>query len=125
MVVIDPTPGESGEPLELRAAVDADYILVPDTCGLTTFTTELFHSADLAMRTYPGGPASYRVLEDRAGMGVGVGAAILPSSKVTHADHRPLVHNGDPVEIAYEAMWDRDNPLAADIEDFVENLSSD
>jgi len=122
VVVITPTPPETDEPLELAAAADADYILVPDTCGLTTFTTELFHADDLAMRTYPGEAASYRVLEDWAGLGLG--AALLPSSKVTHAGHRPLVRNGDPVEIAYEAVWARATPLAADIEEFVEGLAN-
>ncbi|MFG2732747.1 LysR family transcriptional regulator [Streptomyces canus] len=124
VVVIDPAaaPGGTG-PVELGVAAGADYILVPDTCGLTTFTTELFHSNDLALRTYPGEAASYRVLDEWAGMGVG--AALLPRSKVTrqHASCRPLVRSGAPVEISYEAVWARENPLAADLEEFVDFLA--
>lgn len=124
VVVIDPTaaPGAEG-PLELGAAADADYILVPDTCGLTTFTTQLFHSNDLALRTYPGEASSYRVLVEWAGLGVG--AALLPRSKISHrhANCRPLVRAGTPVEISYEAVWARENPLAADLEEFVESLT--
>ncbi|BCK67482.1 hypothetical protein Srufu_014350 [Streptomyces libani subsp. rufus] len=120
VVVIDPAadPGAEG-PVELGAAAGADYILVPDTCGLTTFTTQLFRSNDLALRTYPGEAASYRVLDEWAG--IGVGAALLPRSKVTHqhASCRPLVRSGAPVEISYEAVWARENPLAADLEEFV------
>ncbi|MDX2693629.1 hypothetical protein Sipo8835_25735 [Streptomyces ipomoeae] len=115
-------PGAEG-PVELGAAADAAYILVPDTCGLTTFTTQLFHSNDLPLRTYPGEASSYRVLDEWAGLGVG--AALLPRSKVTHqhASCRPLVRSGTPVELSYEAVWARENPLAADIEEFVDALA--
>ncbi|MFG2132803.1 LysR family transcriptional regulator [Streptomyces sp. NPDC048751] len=123
VVVVDPAaaPGTDG-PVELAAAADADYILVPDTCGLTTFTTRLFHSNDLTLRAYPGEAASYRVLDEWAGMGVG--AALLPRSKVTgrHANCRPLMRAGTPVEISYEAVWTRENPLAADLEEFMDSL---
>ncbi|WP_103347660.1 LysR family transcriptional regulator [Amycolatopsis sp. CA-128772] len=119
VVVIDPAAAPADGPLELRAAADADYILVPDSCGLTTFTTDLFHSHDLALRTYPGKASSYRVLDEWAGLGVG--AALLPRSKISgrHTGYRPLVRGGIPVEIAYEAVWDRENPSAADLEEFV------
>ncbi|SDO57813.1 DNA-binding transcriptional regulator, LysR family [Streptomyces sp. cf386] len=123
VVVIDPAADPAEGPVELGAAAGAAYILVPDTCGLTTFTTQLFHSNDLALRTYPGEAASYRVLDEWAGMGVG--AALLPRSKVTHqhANCRPLVRSGAPVEISYEAVWARENPLAADLEEFVDALA--
>ncbi|MEU4197103.1 LysR family transcriptional regulator [Kribbella sp. NPDC026611] len=124
MVVIDPAaaPGAEG-PVELGAAAGADYILVPDTCGLTTFITRLFSANDLALRTYPGEAASYRVLDEWAGMGVG--AALLPRSKVSHrhASCRPLMRAGTPVEISYEAVWGRANALAADLDEFVDLLA--
>ncbi|WP_134731578.1 LysR family transcriptional regulator [Amycolatopsis nivea] len=124
VVVIDPVPAEADGPVELRAAADADYILVPDSCGLTTFTTDLFTAADLPIRAYPGEAASYRVLEDWASMGVG--AAILPRSKITreHANCRPLVRNGRPVEIAYEAVWAHNNPLGATLEELAEGIAN-
>ncbi|MGW2180039.1 LysR family transcriptional regulator [Streptomyces sp. NPDC001732] len=118
VVVIDSTTSRAGHPVELDAAADAAYILVPDTCGLTAFTTELFRSHDLALRAYPGEASSYRVLDEWARMGVG--AALLPRSKTTdaHPGPRPLVRAGAPVEIAYEAVWDSSAPLATDLEDF-------
>jgi DNA-binding transcriptional LysR family regulator len=78
-----------------------------------------FGDNDLPLRTYPGEAASYRVLDEWAHLGVG--AALLPSSKVTtdHAGCRPLVRGGKPVEISYEAVWGRDNPLGASLEEFV------
>ncbi|WP_246203875.1 LysR family transcriptional regulator [Streptomyces tailanensis] len=113
VVVIDPAADPAAEgPVELTAAAGAAYILVPDTCGLTKFTTDLFHSNDLALRTCPGEAASHRVLDEWAGLGVG--AALLPRSKVAHqhAACRPLVHSGTPVEISYEAVWAHENPRA-------------
>ncbi|TQJ85508.1 LysR family transcriptional regulator [Streptomyces sp. SLBN-31] len=123
VVVIDPADSRTRSAVELRAAADAAYILVPDSCGLTTFTTELFRSHDLALRTYPGEASNYRVLDEWARMGVG--AALLPQSKITHdhGSYRSLIQAGTPVEIAYEAVWDNDTPLAADLEDFVAALT--
>lgn len=123
MVVIDPTAAVTDSPVELRAAADAAYILGPRTCGLTTFTTELFRSHNLALRPYPGEAASYRAVDEWAAMGLG--AALLPRSKITH-EHtscRPLLQAGAPVEIAYEAVWDCDTPLGADLDEFVTALT--
>ncbi|MFF4522957.1 LysR family transcriptional regulator [Streptomyces bluensis] len=123
IVVIDPADSRTQGPVELQAAADAAYILVPDTCGLTTFTTELFRDHDLPLRTYPGAASNYRVLDEWARMGVG--AALLPQSKIAqdHGSSRPLVRAGAPVEIAYEAVWDNGTPLAAGLEDFVTALT--
>ena len=85
VVVVDSTPAGS-EPIELGDAADDAFILVPDSCGLTTFTTQLFDEHGLPMNTYPGEASSYRVLEQWANLGLG--AAILP--KVT------LPPRGDP-----------------------------
>lgn len=124
LVVIDPAaPGASDSPVELAAVADAAYILGPPTCGLTTFTTDLFRGHDLTLRTYPGEAASFRAVDEWAALGLG--AALLPRSKVTH-EHpscRPLLRAGAPVEIAYEAVWDCDTPLGADLEEFVTALT--
>ncbi|WP_406729095.1 hypothetical protein WJ438_37325 [Streptomyces sp. GD-15H] len=49
VVVIDSTAAHTGRPVELDSAVGAACIRVSGTCGLTPFTTELFHSHDLAL----------------------------------------------------------------------------
>ncbi|MFJ6632654.1 LysR family transcriptional regulator [Streptomyces sp. NPDC091376] len=123
VVVIDPDAAGDDSPAELRAVADAAYILGPRTCGLTTFTTELFHSHDLALHTYPGEAASFRAVDEWAA--IGLGAALLPRSKVAleHSSCRPLLTAGAPVEIAYEAVWNSGTPLGADLEEFVTALA--
>ena len=92
-------------------------LLVPDTCGLTTFTRDLLADRGLPLRAYSGEAASYRVLEDWAGMGLG--SALLPRSKVTRADSstRPVVDaRGESVTITYEAAWDSASPIADELD---------
>ena len=123
---------DPASPAEARAAAARiddvarrTLLLVPDTCGLTTFTRDLLADRGLPLRVYSGEAASYRVLEDWAGMGLG--SALLPRSKVTHADSsvRPVVDaRGAAVTIAYEAAWDGASPIAGELEALVELLVS-
>lgn len=122
----------SASPAEARtAAARIDdvarrtLLLVPDTCGLTTFTRDLLADRGLPLRAYSGEAASYRVLEDWAGMGLG--SALLPRSKVTRVDSsvRPVVDaRGAAVTIAYEAAWDGASPIAGELEALAELLAS-
>ena len=119
-------------PAEARAAAARiddvarrTLLLVPDTCGLTTFTRDLLADRGLPLRAYSGEAASYRVLEDWAGMGLG--SALLPRSKVTRVDSsvRPVVDaRGAAVTIAYEAAWDGASPIAGELEVLAELLAS-
>ena len=115
---------DPASPAEVRAAAARiddvarrTLLLVPDTCGLTTFTRDLLADRGLPLRAYSGEAASYRVLEDWAGMGLG--SALLPRSKVTRVDSsvRPVVDaRGAAVTIAYEAAWDGASPVAGELE---------
>ena len=119
-------------PAEARAAAARiddvarrTLLLVPDTCGLTTFTRDLLADRGLPLRAYSGEAASYRVLEDWAGMGLG--SALLPHSKVTRVDSsvRPVVDaRGAAITIAYEAAWDGASPVAGELEALAELLVS-
>ena len=119
-------------PAEARAAAARiddvarrTLLLVPDTCGLTTFTRDLLADRGLPLRAYSGEAASYRVLEDWAGMGLG--SALLPHSKVTRVDSsvRPVVNaRGAAITIAYEAAWDGASPIAGELEVLAELLAS-
>lgn len=115
VVVVQSTPA-GREPVELGDTADDPFILVPDSCGLTTFTTQLFDALGLPINTYPGEASSYRVLEQWANLGLG--AAILPLSKLSSPDalHRPLREGGVEVEIFYEAVWHHGSALAPDID---------
>ena len=125
-------PADPASPAEARAAAARiddvarrTLLLVPDTCGLTTFTRDLLADRGLPLRAYSGEAASYRVLEDWAGMGLG--SALLPRSKVTRVDSsvRPVVDaRGAAVTIAYEAAWDGASPIAGELEVLAELLAS-
>ena len=125
-------PAGPASPTEARAAAARiddvarrTLLLVPDTCGLTTFTRDLLADRGLPLRAYSGEAASYRVLEDWAGMGLG--SALLPRSKVTRVDSsvRPVVDaRGEAVTIAYEAAWDGASPIAGELEALAELLVS-
>ena len=117
-------PAAPASPAEARAAAARiddvacrTLLLVPDTCGLTTFTRDLLADRGLPLRAYSGEAASYRVLEDWAGMGLG--SALLPRSKVTRADSstRPVVDaRGAAVTITYEAAWDSASPITDELD---------
>ncbi|GAA5161943.1 LysR family transcriptional regulator [Pseudonocardia eucalypti] len=109
-------------PVELDQTVDNEFILVPDSCGLARFTAQLFDSHALRLRAYAGEAASYQVLEQWANLGLG--AAMLPRSKLTSPDarHRALLDGGQQVEIFYEAAWHPHSPLATALSDLVDTL---
>lgn len=122
-------PASPAEACAAAARIDdvarRTLLLVPDTCGLTTFTRGLLADRELPLRAYSGEAASYRVLEDWAGMGLGI--ALLPRSKVTRVDSsvRPVVDaRGEAVTIAYEAAWDGASPIAGELEVLAELLAS-
>ncbi|MGW4668755.1 LysR family transcriptional regulator [Streptosporangium sandarakinum] len=121
VVVIDARAPASSA-VELSDAADAQFILVPDACGLTRFTTQLFQEHDLPLRAYPGEAGGYQVLEQWVGLGLGM--AILPESKLTDAalTARPLIDDGRPVELFYEAVWDPTSRYAADLSRLVASL---
>ncbi|MEV0172240.1 LysR family transcriptional regulator [Streptomyces sp. NPDC050803] len=123
IVVVSPETEESA-PLELEEAGQEQFILVPDTCGLTTFTTQLFQANELPLRAYPGEAASYQVLEDWTRLGLG--SAMVPRSKLTSPDvpHRPLMNQGREVQISFEAVWSADSPLGPDLLRLADSLAA-
>ncbi|WP_262698535.1 MULTISPECIES: LysR family transcriptional regulator [Streptomyces] len=123
IVVVSPDSAQDA-PIELEEAGKEQFILVPDTCGLTTFTTQLFQAHDLPLRTYPGEAASYQVLEDWTKLGLG--SAMIPRSKLTSPGvrHRPLVDEGREVQISFEAVWSGDSPLGADLRRVADSLAA-
>lgn len=124
IVVVSPDTTGEAAPLELEEAGKECFILVPDTCGLTTFTTQLFQAHEMPLNTYPGEAASYQVLEDWTKLGLG--SAMVPRSKLTSPDvpHRPLLNEGREVQISFEAVWNSDSPLAADLLHLADSLAA-
>lgn len=122
VLVRRPSPGEPlDESLDLDEVTSSPFLLVPDRCGLTTFTRQLFDQHGATLEAYPGEAGSYRTLEQWAGLGLG--SAILPASKAT-VPARRLVHHGAPVQLHYEALWRRDgSPLEHTLSDLLATLA--
>ena len=132
VVLVEPEADDAGASSAATAAARVDelahrtLLLVPDTCGLTTFTRGLLADRGLPLRAYSGEAASYRVLEGWAGMGLG--SALLPRSKVTSVESRarPVVDvDGAAITIAYEAAWDGASPIADELESLAGGLASE
>lgn len=84
------------------------YVMVPDACGLSRTTRALFRSHRCKINEYSGEAMSYQVLEEWAALGVG--AAILPKSKVAVSERAtfPILDKfGQQVSIKFEATWPR------------------
>lgn len=122
LVLIDSDRNSVG-PAELAELADKQLIVLPDTCGLTTFTRDLLGAHDLPLRLYPGEASSYRVLEEWSNLGLG--SAMLPQSKLTHPDtsSRMVFDGGTVVEIFYEAAWDPHSPIAVDLKTLADRLA--
>lgn len=124
-VVLVGANSTGGEPsLQVQNVDSSPLILVPDTCGLTTFTRDLFESRNVPINAYPGEAASYRVLEQWADLGLGV--AILPASKVTNPEAKchPLREDDHVLEIFYEAVWDPSSALYDTLSDLAEHVTT-
>jgi len=109
--------------VELTDLADKQLILLPDTCGLTTFTHSLLRDHGLQVNAYPGEASNYRVLEEWSRLGLG--AALLPESKLAepHAPHRTVYEtDGTTVEVYYEAVWDPTGPMAAIMRDLADRV---
>ncbi|MCI1746728.1 MAG: LysR family transcriptional regulator [Acidipropionibacterium sp.] len=117
--------GGTDDPAPLPELAGKELILMPDTCGLTTFTRDLLSSRDLPMRPYPGEASSYRVLEEWSSLGLG--AAMLPESKLTDpqtAHRQVLDEDGNVVEIFYEAVWNPRAALAPDLAGLADRMTT-
>ncbi|MGY5764407.1 LysR family transcriptional regulator [Brachybacterium sp. DNPG3] len=121
LVLVEPHTGHG--PAVLEELAGRQLIMLPDTCGLTTFTRSLIADHEIPATAYPGEAGSYRVLEEWSHLGLG--SAMLPLSKLASPDapHRELLDpEGQILEIFYEAVWDPASPVAAELEDLADRL---
>ncbi len=127
MVYIEPTAPRSDDDatIPLPEITGHEMILVPDTCGLTKFTRDLFADNGLPLHEYSGAASGYRVLEDWAQLGLG--AALLPESKLSSPEspHRYMTDDeGLTVEIFYEAVWNPTATTAPQVRELVEQMAA-
>jgi DNA-binding transcriptional LysR family regulator len=118
-------PGGSPRPsagVNLREIAASRLVLPVDSCGLAPAIRELFEQARIAVREYPGHAMTYAALEEWADLGIG--GAVLPASHVRQGPSAPVLRDGKPVELAYEAVWRKDLQVAQHAKDFVRYLAA-
>ncbi|MFM1988507.1 MAG: hypothetical protein RJA99_1464 [Pseudomonadota bacterium] len=109
--------------VQLKDIAEETYVMVPDACGLSRATRALFRSQRRKLREYSGEAMSYQVLEEWAALGIG--AAILPKSKVTSSAHAsfPIADkSGRAVTIGFEAIWSRNGSQSSHLLEFTDHL---
>ena len=116
-------PGKRPSAVRLKDIADEMFVMVPDACGLSRATRRLFRSHRRKLLEYSGEAMSYQVLEEWAALGVG--AAILPLSKIATTAHESFSitdKNGREVNIVFQAMWPRADESAPYLNEFANHL---
>jgi DNA-binding transcriptional LysR family regulator len=117
------TASENSGGVHLDEIASETFLMVPDGCGLARATRDLFRAQHLKHKEYSGQALSYQVLEDWAALGIG--AAILPKSKISAANQsaRPLVlKTGEQLRLTYEASWNKKAVSAPHLRQFILHL---
>jgi len=99
------------------------FVMVPNACGLAQATRALFRAHRRKLREYSGQALSYQVLEQWAQLGIG--AAILPKSKLSAEATRSfeiIDKDGRPAAIEFEAAWASADPDSTHLAAFAEHL---
>lgn len=101
---------------------DAPMILTQG-CGLSDTIADLFKRQGLVLKPYPGQALSYQVVEEWADLGIGAG--ILPLSKISPANRsarRILLDNGSEARVTFEAHWVSDAGAPRHVGAFIHHL---
>ena len=115
--------GPRPQSVQLKDIADETYVMVPDACGLSRTIRALFRSQRRKLHEYYGEAMRYQVLEEWAALGIG--AAILPKSKVAASGHASFPINdkaGREITIAFEASWSRKGSQSSHLLDFASHL---
>lgn len=112
--------GEHGGTISFDEIASETFVMVPDACGLSRTIRGLFRSHRRTLHEYSGEAMSYQVLEQWASLGIG--AAILPRSKVS-ADARNALRikdrSGESVLLGFEAVWNRSSMRLPHLAEFI------
>jgi LysR family transcriptional regulator, hydrogen peroxide-inducible genes activator len=111
--------------VSLKDIAHETYVMVPDACGLARATRALFRSQRRTLHEYSGEAMSYQVLEAWARLGIG--AAILPTSKLSPdamAASLPIIKNDKTARLTFEAVWRRIDPSAVSQNSHLANFAS-
>lgn len=101
------------------------FVMVPDACGLARTVRGIFRGHRRKLHEYSGEAMSYQVLEQWATLGVG--AAIIPQSKLA-GDHsrasRILDKKGEGLVLRFDATWCPDAEKASHLGAFSNYLKT-
>ena len=114
----------SGDSVGFETIAEETFVMVPNVCGLARATRALFRSYRKRLNEYGGEALSYQVLEEWAGLGLG--AAILPQSKL-HPSARKAYgltdKKGNALGLDFEAVWVANPQQAGHLRQFSEFLT--
>ena len=110
------------ESTPLAEIADETFIMVPDNCGLARVTRQIFSDAGLELKEYSGRALGYHMLEKWARLGLG--AALLPASKVTDTAYACTVEDGDgkTIVLEIEVAWRPGDELSDALDSFLQAL---
>lgn len=115
--------GPRPQSVQLKDIAQETYVMVPDACGLSRATRALFRSQRRKLHEYSGEAMSYQVLEEWAALGIG--AAILPKSKVVASGNAsfPITgKSGREITIGFEAVWSCTGTRSMHLQEFANHL---
>lgn len=92
------------ESVTLSDIADQHFILLAENCGLTRVTKRIFEDQNLFLNRHAGEANSYTAIQEWAD--IGLGAAILPVSKLHKPDTFcvPIFRDGHPLTMEYFAV---------------------
>jgi DNA-binding transcriptional LysR family regulator len=112
------------EALHLGEIANQQLILTSGYCGLSQATQTMFGALGLPLNLYPGRAISYSAIENWADLGLG--AALLPASKVSRGRQGPclpvLEPDGSAAMLDVVACWRRDSATPRHIRDLISLL---
>jgi DNA-binding transcriptional LysR family regulator len=112
------------EALHLGEIANQQLILTSGYCGLSQATQTMFGALGLPLNLYPGRAISYSAIENWADLGLG--AALLPASKVSRGRQGPclpvLEPDGTAAMLDVVGCWRRDAAPARHIRDLISLL---
>ncbi len=116
-------PWQGSASVQFKDIAQETFVMVPNACGLSQTVRALFRSSRRALHEYAGAAMSYQVLEEWAALGIG--AAILPQSKVSKGAKAALPildKSGEPLMLRYEASWPQTGAQLAHLRAFSSHL---
>ncbi len=110
-------------PIQMKEVAAQTFILTMGGCGLADEVRRLFKGKKLKLHEYQGQALSYKIAEEWTTLGIG--ATILPKSKISQrAQHAyPLLKDpSKPAKIKYEMMWSRNTSPPEHLSQFLNHI---